>query len=94
MYHDSDYYISEPFPDKVHKRDPDVIVEKHIWLVLKYMKKMRKSIKTGDVVRFGRVTFKVTELVVTKQEIARAREALDQLQNGVFKVQSSTFQKL
>lgn len=37
MYHDSNYFISEPFPDKVHKRDPDVLIDKHIWLVLKYM---------------------------------------------------------
>ena len=37
MYHDGDYYICEPFPDKRHKRDPDLIIEKHCWLVLKYL---------------------------------------------------------
>ena len=37
MYHKSNYFISEPFPDQVHKRDPEVIIEKHGWLVLKYL---------------------------------------------------------
>jgi len=77
MFHDGDYYLHEPFPDKVHKRDPDLIIEKHCWLVLKYMQKMRDRIQVNDVVRFGRVTFKVTELVLTKHEIEKAKVTLD-----------------
>ena len=69
MYHDGSYFLHEPFPDKNHKRDPDLIIEKHCWLVLKYLQKMRTVIKINDVVRFGRVTFKVTELVITKNDI-------------------------
>lgn len=68
-YHDGQYYIQEPFPDTMHKRDPDLIIEKHCWFVLKYMPLMRVEIKLNDVVRFGRVTFKVTELVISKREI-------------------------
>ena len=71
MYHDGSYYLHEPFPDKNHKRDPDLIIEKHCWLVLKYLQKMRTHIKINDVVRFGRVTFKVTELVITKHDIEK-----------------------
>ena len=41
MYHEGAYYLYEPFPDKMHKRDPDLIIEKHCWLVLKYLQKMR-----------------------------------------------------
>ena len=41
MYHNGSYYLHEPFPDKNHKRDPDLIIEKHCWLVLKYLQKMR-----------------------------------------------------
>lgn len=73
MFHDGSYYVHEPFPDKVHKRDPDLIIEKHCWLVLKYLTKLRTLVKINDVVRFGRVTFKITELVVTKQEIEKAQ---------------------
>ena len=69
MFHNGAYYVHEPFPDKHHKRDPDLIIEKHCWLVVKYLQKMRAPIKMGDVVRFGRVTFKVTELVITKKDI-------------------------
>ena len=69
MFHNGAYYVHEPFPDKQHKRDPDLIIEKHCWLVVKYLQKMRAPIKMGDVVRFGRVTFKVTELVITKRDI-------------------------
>ena len=77
MYHDGDYYVAEPFADKVHKRDPDLIIEKHCWLVLKYMPRMRHSIKLNDVVRFGRVTFKVTELVITPDEIEKAAQTIE-----------------
>ena len=87
MYHDDSYYIHEPFPDKVHKRDPDLIIEKHCWLVLKYMHKLRTRIRVNDVVRFGRVTFKVTELVLTRRDIEKAQQTLEQLHNGIFKVQ-------
>ena len=30
---------------------------------------MRTEIKMNDVIRFGRVTFKVTELVITAEQI-------------------------
>ena len=71
-FHQGNYFIQEPFPDKNHKRDPDLIIEKHCWMVLKYMNKMKAEVKIGDVVRFGRVTFKITELAVTKEEIENA----------------------
>lgn len=65
MYHGDDYYIQEPYPDKDFKRLPDLIIEKHCWRVLKFMPKMQCVVKWNDVIRFGRVTFKVTELVIT-----------------------------
>ena len=36
--------------------------------------------------RFGRVTFKVTELVITQEEIEQTAIAIEALQNGRFKV--------
>jgi len=77
MYHDGAYFIHEPFPDTNHKRDPDLIIEKHCWLVLKYLPKLRTEIKLNDVVRFGRVTFKITELVISKQDIEKAQQTLE-----------------
>ena len=67
MHHQGRYFLQEPFPDEVHKRDPDLIIEKHCWQVVKYLPKMRCEVKWNDVIRFGRVTFKVTELVITPE---------------------------
>ena len=53
------------------------------------MPMMRVEIKLNDVVRFGRVTFKVTELVISEKEIKHAQQTLDQLQNGMFQVQTN-----
>ena len=44
MYHDGQYFICEPNPDKAVKRDPDLIIEKHCWIVLKYMPRLRQRI--------------------------------------------------
>ena len=49
---------------------------------------MRAPLQIGDVIRFGRVTFKVTELVLTKEQIEKVKQTLEQVQNGVFKVQA------
>ena len=89
MFHDDSYYLQEPFPDEIHKRDPDLIIEKHCWHVVKFMPKMRSEIKWNDVIRFGRVTFKVTELVITPEQILKAQLMLEQLQNGIFRVQQN-----
>ena len=51
---------------------------------------MRYRLQLNDVVRFGRVTFKVTELAITLEEIENAQLALDQLQNGIFHVAKET----
>ena len=44
------------------------MIEKYTWLVLRFMPKHRTEVKLNDVVRFGRVAFKVMELVITKEE--------------------------
>ncbi len=65
VYDKGDYYIHEPGGDRPVSRDPDVIIDKHCWLVTRFMLRMRTPISLGDILRFGRVTFKVTELVIT-----------------------------
>ena len=87
MYHGGQYFIQEPWPDKVVKRDPDVIIEKHMWIVLRYLPQMRTEIGLNDVVRFGRLSFRVTEFVITKEQIAQTKVMLNQLKDGIFQMQ-------
>ena len=90
LYHQGDYYLQEPHPDEYHKRDPDLIIDRRCWHVVRYLPGMRYRLQLNDVVRFGRVTFKVTELAITLEEIENAQLALDQLQNGIFHVAKET----
>ena len=48
------------------KRDPDVIIEKHMWIILRFLPKMKIEIGLNDVIRFGRLSFRVTEFVITE----------------------------
>ena len=57
--------MSEPGGDKPVLRDPDLIIEKHCWLVIKFLEDHKVKLNINDVIRFGRVSFKVTELVIT-----------------------------
>ena len=68
MYHGGKYFVQEPFADSTFKKEPDIMIEKHTWLVLRFMPRNRAEIKLNDVVRFGRVAFKVMELVITKED--------------------------
>ena len=86
IYDKGEYFIHEPSGDKRVTRDPDLIIEKHCWFVLKFLDDQRLKVKQNDVVRFGRVTFKITEMAITDDEIARAHKAIEALHNGVFKV--------
>lgn len=69
IYDHGNYYVSEPNGDHYIPRDPDLIIDKHCWLVLKFLENKKHKLKVNDVIRFGRVSFKVTELVVTAEEI-------------------------
>lgn len=82
MYNDGDYLISEPNSDKQIVRDPDLIIEKHCWLIIKFLEQKKSPVVVNDVIRFGRVSFKVTELVITDQEIREAQQILDWANNN------------
>ena len=77
LYHDGIYYLQEPFHGRKHRREPDVVIEKQCWVILKYLPKMRTEIHLNDVIRFGRVSFKVTELVLTQSQIEQSRDTLE-----------------
>jgi hypothetical protein len=55
------YYLSEPNNKDEHV---DNIIDNHLWLVMKFMPKKQHEVKVGDVVRFGRIPFKITKLVM------------------------------
>ena len=48
MYHEGKYFIQEPWADRKFTKDPDVIIEKHIWLVLRFMQRKRVEVKLND----------------------------------------------
>ena len=66
VYHNGDYYVSEPNGDNYVPRDPDLIIEKHCWQIVKFLEGKKTKLLVNDVIRFGRVSFKVTELAITQ----------------------------
>ena len=44
--------------------DEDNIIDNHLWLILRFMPKKCAKVQLYDVVRFGRIPFKVTTLVL------------------------------
>ena len=77
IYHNDRYYVQEPWADRKFSRAPEVVIDRHLWLILKYLPKQRLELNINDVIRFGRVSFKVTELVVTRTQISDAALAID-----------------
>lgn len=67
IYHDGHYYLHEP---RNKDENEDNIIDNHLWFIVKFMPKKYIEIGLGDVVRFGRIPFKVTKLVldVEKQQ--------------------------
>ena len=57
VYHEGHYYIYEPDnPDKT----PENAIDNHLWLIMRYMPKKCAKVQLYDVVRFGRIPFKIT----------------------------------
>lgn len=67
IYHKGSYYVYEP-TNKDEQEDN--IIDNHLWLVMKYLPKKKHPVKLNDIIRFGRIPFKITKLVldVTKDE--------------------------
>ena len=80
VYHDGFYYLFEP---RNKEENEDNIIDNHLWFIVKFMPKKCTLIGLGDVVRFGRIPFKITKLVldvkkqkeddeIQKEQIAKA----------------------
>ena len=57
--------LFEPKNDDEHE---DNIIDNHLWLIMKFMPKKCHDISVSDVIRFGRIPFKVTKLVLDVEQ--------------------------
>lgn len=61
IYYENDYYLFEP---KNRNENADNIIDNNLWLIMRFMPKKCNEVVVGDVIRFGRIPFKVTKLVL------------------------------
>ena len=57
------------------KENPDNIIDNHLWLIMKYMPKRTHCLKTDDVIRFGRIPFRITKCVL---DVKKEQNRLDE----------------
>ena len=65
MFHDGHYYLNEP---RNKHENVDNIIDNHLWFIVKFMPKKHIQIGLSDVVRFGRIPFKVAKLVLDVEQ--------------------------
>ena len=61
MYHNGEYYLYEPCNKDQNKYN---IIDNHLWLIAKFMPTNQVEVSEGDVIRFGRIPFKIAKLVL------------------------------
>lgn len=71
IYHNDNYYLYEP---KNIDENEDNIIDNHLWLIMKFMPKKCHSVGLGDVIRFGRIPFKVAKLVLNVEKEKQDQE--------------------
>ena len=64
IYHNGDYYFYEPCNTEQNKYN---IIDNHLWLIARYMPNHHIEVQEGDVIRFGRIPFKIARLVLNPQ---------------------------
>lgn len=65
VFHDGDYYLHEP---RNKNENEDNIIDNHLWYIVKFMPKRNVQVRLGDVIRFGRIPFKIVKLVLDVQK--------------------------
>ena len=67
IYHDGYYYLHEP---RNKDENEDNIIDNHLWYIVRSMPRKHVEVGLGDVIRFGRIPFKIAKLVldVKKQQ--------------------------
>lgn len=61
IYHNDRYFVYRP---ENERENSDNIIDNHLWLIIRHLPKNQAKINLGDIVRFGRIPFKVTKLVL------------------------------
>ena len=64
IYHDQNYHIYQPHKQSESleiERESETQIDQSLWLVIRYMSERKVRIKAGDVMRFGRVAFRIKE---------------------------------
>ena len=61
IYFDKDYYLYEP---RNTDENLDNIIDNNLWLIMRFLPKKCHEVVVGDVIRFGRIPFKVAKLVL------------------------------
>ena len=64
IYNESKYYVFEPRNTHTNKYN---IIDNHLWLITRFVSTKQVELKEGDVVRFGRIPFKIIKLVMNPE---------------------------
>lgn len=65
VYNEGTYYAFEGKNKDANKFN---IIDNHLWYITKFMPEKRVEVKEGDVIRFGRIPFKIAKMVLTEDE--------------------------
>jgi hypothetical protein len=63
IYHDGAYFTMEGRNKEANKFN---IIDNHLWYITKFMPNKQVEVKEGDVIRFGRIPFKIAKMVLTE----------------------------
>ena len=63
------------YEPKNENENPDNIIDNNLWLIMKFLPKKGHEVTIGDVIRFGRIPFKVSKLVLDVQGEKRKERA-------------------
>jgi hypothetical protein len=61
VYNEGQYYLYEPANVAMNEYN---IIDNYLWLAARYMPDKQIEVKEGDVIRFGRIPFKIVKLVL------------------------------
>lgn len=62
VYNKSVYYLCRP--GNLDKNSHVSLIENYAWLVAQYMPQSRVKLVEGDIVRFGRIPFQLSKIVL------------------------------
>ena len=61
VYNDGQYFLYEPQNVDMNQYN---IIDNYLWLAARFMPESQIEVQEGDVIRFGRIPFKIAKLVL------------------------------